>query len=240
MIRLASAASLAMCAFAGSAGAADPVYDAADQFSLAGNPNGVWTYGSLPTGGTALAVFTDHLTINTLISWRRNEGGTGTPGFYANQTAVTYTDFQQNLLPGELSCAPGQNSQCTLRFTAPETRRYEVTAMFEGLTFASIAKSGGSGTTTDVTVLHNGASLGVLTIRGTRAASARTFHETLELQAGARLDFAVSGSFDGFASDLTRMEVNVVALPVPEPAAAALMLAGVAVVGAATRRRRRG
>lgn len=230
---------------------ADTTYDAAAAFSQAPaafvqaiNPNGVWSYGSLPstvTPATSLSVFTEHLAINSLLSWRRNESGTGTPGFYFNpSTTTTYRDGQQDLRPGELSCAPGAASQCVLRFTAPVAGRYSVAAAFEGLTFASIAKAGGAhGATTDASIYLDGATLTTLAIRGTRAESSRTFAGEYNLVAGDRLDFAVSGGGDGFASDLTHLSVQVTALPVPEPEAGWLLLAGLGLVGSMARRLRR-
>ena len=82
-------------------------------------------------------------------------------------------------------------------------------AAFEGLTFASITKPNGAhGTTTGTNIYLDGKLLTTLAISGTRAESSRSFTGTYNLVAGDRLDFAVSGAGDGYASDLTRLSVR--------------------------------
>ena len=77
----------------------DDLHDAADDFSLlAGNANGVWTYGSLDSAG-AFTVFTESFTApgTSITSWRRNEAGTGTPGFYFNAGANLFFNGETEL-----------------------------------------------------------------------------------------------------------------------------------------------
>ncbi len=215
----------------------DDLHDAADDFSLlAGNANGVWTYGSLDSAG-AFTAFTESFTVpgTSITSWRRNEAGTGTPGFYFNAGTNLFFDGATELQIGELICAPGNNSLCNLRFTAPADGTYQITASFEGLRVLSASKP--SGTTTDVLILKNGAALSpTLLVRGFRGPSEQSFMGTLALTQGAHLDFAVSGASDGFASDATGMEVRIELQPIPVPAAWGLMLAGIGLLSGVRRR----
>ena len=96
---------------------ADTTYDAAAAFSQAPaafaqatNPNGVWSYGSLPssvTPATALSVFTEHLTINGLLGWRRNETSREHPALFQSVDDHHVSGQPEDIRPGELSCAPG-------------------------------------------------------------------------------------------------------------------------------------
>lgn len=237
MNKIALCASVASLIFAASTEAALPVYDAANEFSISnGNPNGVWSYGSLPTVGGAFSVFTESLTIVGLTSWRRNEAGSGAPGFYFNPSVNTFSDGQTTLLSGQLMCAPGTTNLCTLRFVVPETARYEIASSFIGL-ISNAAKP--AGTTTDAFVAKDGASISpTLAIRGNGAASERGFATTLDLTLGATLDFAVSGASDGFASDSTGMHVRIAVVPVPEPETSAMFFAGLGMVASLTYRRK--
>ena len=107
-------AALAAIMFGATAVRATPVtFDAtADYSAIAGNPNGVWSYGWEATGGAAFTPYTAH----TTDAWLGNVGGDGTPAVWKNTGGSTAFGVS----PGQIALHPGPGNQPSIvRWTAP-------------------------------------------------------------------------------------------------------------------------
>src|SRR5438874_1903922 len=74
------------------------IWDAGTNFSLAGNPNGQWTYGSEATLGGALSAFTFADTASGLQAWASSanypgQDATAYVGHNPTGSSITYTTF---------------------------------------------------------------------------------------------------------------------------------------------------
>ena len=210
----------ALCA----AGAASADFNAAQDFSIASNPNGVWRYGWTQTVGGS---FNDSTLSGTDAEgefWRNGKTNIG-----YNNSSLTVTGSTYSILPGQLHLHPGQGGEVSvLRFITPAAGQYSLSASFIGLDF-------GGPTTTDVHVLLNSVSLfsGAVSAFG----SGPTYQNVLSLQAGDQIDFAVGfGSNGNYYSDTTGLTAQISA--VPEPETLALILVGLGCVSFFANRRR--
>jgi len=215
-------------------------WDLVDDFSITnGNPNGVWSYGYYAGGaGGTWTLYDDTGDSGTLINWFVDPGDTDAHGnVNLNYTANTFT--QPGWTPG-MSWRPGQLCVMTpywfgapddnpaVRFTAPATGSYEITANWENRAM--------SGTPTDVFVLVNGAIhhydqiSGFTEFDAPLAESVSTYVAVLPLTAGDVLDFGVSDVVNDGGH-----QVGLDVVIVPEPVTMALMSLG----GLALLRRRR-
>jgi hypothetical protein len=149
---------LCLASVAGAAGA--QTYDAAADFSIASNPNGVWSYGWSTSRGS---------TFNLLPQPRPAFDGvsdvwTGS-GICCDIAPSVFHNGSNSVDTRASCCAPwpvgglgfhpgidGENS--IVRWTAPSTGVFKIKATFSGLDYG-----GQIGTTTDVAVLHNGVQL---------------------------------------------------------------------------------
>ena len=210
----------ALCA----AGAASADFNAAQDFSIASNPNGVWRYGWTQTVGGS---FNDSTLSGTDAEgefWRNGKTNIG-----YNNSSLTVTGSTYSILPGQLHLHPGQGGEVSvLRFITPAAGQYSLSASFIGLDF-------GGPTTTDVHVLLNSVALfdaGVWAF-----GSGPSYQAVLTLQAGDQVDFAVGfGSNGNYYSDTTGLTAQISA--VPEPETLALMLVGLGCVSFFANRRR--
>ena len=100
--------------------------------------------------------------------------------------------------PGRVGLHPGPAEYSALRWTAPETGRYELSGRFLGI--ATL-------TTTDGHVLHNGRLLfsGGLNTRG--GGNSAVFKQTVQATKGDRLDFVVGNGGNGYGGDSTGLEL---------------------------------
>ena len=212
------------------------VYDVAADFSIANNPNSVWTYGeTVGFGGT----FTQFVTAGTLSPsidyWRGASAVLGTPAIYRNHSAVPVIRGSVSLGPLEAGFHPGPvDRDTTYRFTAPTTSLYS----FDGRFFGQDTQ----GTTTVVGIFINSIQQGgTISIIGFGAPSTQSRVATYSLAAGDHLDISVAngGGVNTFLYDSTGLSVTIAAVPVPEPMTVAMLLAGLGVVGFAARRRQR-
>jgi hypothetical protein len=197
------------------------VYDAALDFSLNSNPNGVWSYGYSATLGGAFVL--DDTTVQDsygLYIWRNASQDPNGPNFAFNPTATTITITGPTDLmvwnPYQLSMDPGSGGQyCVLRFTPPESSEYQIQGAF-----SSVDKYFGA--KTDVHLLLNGVSFFDRVVYGID--SVTCFDQTLQLNAGDVLDFAVGIGDEGWGWDTTGLCATIT--PVPEPTALSLLAAG--------------
>ena len=183
-------------------------FDPAADFSLAGNPNGPWSYGYSQTLGGPLILHTTSGSDGGLDFWN-TDISIGLPWVARNTTATPINWAGTTVFaPGALSIHPGPNGQVAIvRFTVPATGQYSVNGVFFGQDHVGP-------TTTDVHLLLNGTSIfdGVVADFGT----SQPFNTTLALAAGSHLDFAVGfGSNQTYLYDSTGLAATITAVPEP-------------------------
>jgi hypothetical protein len=241
-----AALGLVLAVVPGPRASAGVIYDAAADFSLASNPNGVWSYGT--TGTTPTGPLTLFSTVQTNIGgtpqlngWVGTELGFGNnfPQVVENQSGSTQAAFDVVLLPGQLTLHPApepSGSYAVTRFTAPMSGVYQLSTAFEGREFQGT----GPATYTDVHVLLNGVSLFDGVVHGFDSPSDQAFATALNLSAGDRVDFSVGiGPDRTFEGDTTALSATLDLVGVPEPSTLAGAATGIVLaVGCAWRRRR--
>ena len=228
-------------------------YSAADDFSLASNPNGAWAYGSTVTLGSFSinpTPVSNAGSDSTLQAW---SGGAAGVFYNPNPLDTYYYESGIRFQGKSVGMHPGVNGEyAVIRFTAPTTSVYDLNAYFGGMDMTP--------TTTDVHVLHNGTQLYAGNINGFEgfddgctylggwfgsicsnapasgsSPSVAYNNSALALNAGDTLDFAVGwGSNGNYFSDSTRAVITLTTA-VPEPETYAMLLAGLGLVGAVAR-----
>lgn len=160
---------------------APEVWDPAVQFPRT-NPDGTWSAGWTSTLGSALNLYPDASLFEGLDTWMDNTIRLhGTPMFAKNNTAGSIFGIPA----GSVALHPGcrMSEYSVLRWTAPKTTTYSVTAEFHS----------GDGGNTSAHVLKNGdASAPLLESAPTPASYAADVH----LSAGESLDFVVGAAGD--------------------------------------------
>lgn len=127
---LALAVLVAVPAFAGTAKSTTPDYDAVKDFSLASNPNGVWSYGWMPTQGVPMTLYTwsDFETCAPGMSYWANYLGilcTAYPALGHNDTDKIICGSTWCNPVNWLSTHPGPEDEFSvIRFTAPSSGTY--------------------------------------------------------------------------------------------------------------------
>lgn len=208
---------IVMCASVPVAGGsqswAATIFDARSDFSQASNPNGVWTYGT--TGTTLTGPFTLHTTTVTgysgIPNWNAWAGATPMFGNLYPFTgrydgAVPASENDVVILPGMLTQHPAPNgSYSMVRFTAPTSGLYSLSAAFEGREF----QGQGPGTNADVHILHNGVPIFNAVVIGFGPPSDQAFATSLNLTAGDRLDFSAGFGTNGtFLGDTLALQAT--------------------------------
>jgi hypothetical protein len=139
---------------------ADEVFDLSVDFSTKKNPNSVWQYGYSATSSLASGEFRvdqQSTMVGPIGFWHPTQGDKPGPGYYPyiayNSTQVTQVGSKGwALSAGEIAMEASPSGQYSLvRFQAPKTGNYSVSARFVGIHFGL--------STTDVHVLKNGVSL---------------------------------------------------------------------------------
>jgi len=184
---------------------AEPIYDAAADFSPTNNPIGVWTYGFSSTLGGTLTDYTNAATLSGVNIWR---GASNEPLVFWNGTSQTVTFYTAILEPKQLAFHPGAGGEYSvIRFTTPSAGMFTLASVFLGIDYV--------GTTTQVHVLENGTSLFAGSISGYGASA--SYSTTLSLLAGDIIDFAVGYSNGSHTHDSTGVSATLTAIsPVPE------------------------
>lgn len=203
-------------------------FNAANDFSIASNPNGAWSYGSSTTLGGVFVPFTVNGTsVVGLNNPNFNYWGIGSaPLVFKNTAATNQQGTTVNLNPGQLAFHPGALGEIALvRWTAPSADTILLNTLFSGRDT--------TGTTTDVHILLNGVALFNGLINGFGAAT--SFVSTLAVAQGDIIDFAVGyGNNATYFNDSTGLSATISSVPEP----ATLLLFGVALAGWACTRRR--
>ncbi|MGI4789240.1 MAG: hypothetical protein ACRYFS_10385 [Janthinobacterium lividum] len=149
--------------------------------------------------------------------------GASTAGWYDNiassvpQVSENFgvpadTPYDDVLQPGQLFLHPGPNGEYAIvRFTAATAGTYDLNSSFTPVTT--------DGTTTDVHVLENSTSLfdGLVTGTYNAPTSAPTFADSIQLNKGQTVDFAVGyGANGNYYQDSTGLSATLTSAPVPE------------------------
>jgi hypothetical protein len=175
-------------------------FDAATDFSANNNPNSVWSYGWSETLGSTFHFYPDIA---------KDPFGNDVwyqPGynqFVVHNGTETVTSIWQ---VGQLGFGPGQNNAYSIiRWTAPTTETYNVTANFVGAGNA----------TTDVHVLKNGHLLFQGDINGF-GSSAQLLPIQIAINAGDTIDFTVGWGTNGNINfDNTGFSATISSVPIP-------------------------
>ena len=194
-------------------------FDPAANFSLAGNPNGPWSYGYSQVLGGPMILHATSGSFDGLEYWD-TDISIGLPWVARNVSAFPVNwAGTTTMAPGALSLHPGPSGQVALlRFTVPSTGQYAINGAFFGQDYVGP-------TTTDVHLLLNGSSIfdGVVADFGT----SHSFNITMALAGGSHLDFAVGfGSNQNYLYDSTGLTATITQVPEPTIFALAGVAAG--------------
>jgi hypothetical protein len=198
-------------------------FEPSAEFSLNANPNHVWQYGysethSLDPGKFRLDKY--GATAGPIGFWHPDKTDKPGPGYYPYIAYNTTSQSQYgssngwSLRPGEIAMEASNTGQYSLlRFIAPESGAYEVSARFAGVHFGL--------STTDVHVLHNAVSLFDAYIEGyggdpafhkiEGASPTANYSGRLELKANDTITFACGyGKNQTHFSDTTGLIARIV------------------------------
>ncbi len=189
---------------AGLAGSAF-AFDGSADWSLASNPNGVWSYGWSNTLLGPMTLDTATATSGVLQQWRGDLASDGNPSLVKNTSASTVASGTVTWAPNQLIMHPGPGGQfAILRFTAPTSSLYNIFAGFIGQ----------DSTTTDVHIIQGGVSQYDNFVNGFGNSNSTT--STLYVTAGDTIDVRVGyGSNSNFNNDSTGVEFRVESVPEP-------------------------
>ncbi|MFT3987258.1 VPLPA-CTERM sorting domain-containing protein [Aestuariivirga sp.] len=232
------ALSTSLALFLGAASAQAETWNAFDDFSIATNPNGAWSYGE-GTAGSTFTPFVNKVTTSQVIYWQTTNPSLGAPAVIKNTTGSSFA-YPTVVFPNDvLDIHPGPNSDVIVQFTAPTAGTYSYSGLFEVLDYVQsngviglIYKNGTQlfsqefgGTTANATTLTAGSMI--------------TFMGSVLLAAGDKLSFAVNN--DGnYLYDSTGFQVVISDVsPVPLPGALPLMAAGLGSLALLRRRKRK-
>ncbi len=209
---------------------AGATFDVANDFSIASDPNGVWSYGYSTTLTGPLILNAVSGTINGIDIWQTPPSLIAPPSSFHNSTQQVATYITIPLQPGQFAFHPGPNDEYEkARLTVPTANTYSITGAFSGVDV--------QGTTTDVHILLNDLSIFDGLVNGFGPNTGPNFSLTLPLAVNDNLDFAVGYGNNGFLFDSTGLAAQIA--PVPEPSAFALFRIGGLALAALARRRAR-
>jgi hypothetical protein len=194
-------------------------YDAAGDFSLSSNPNGVWSYGWSTNLGSAFQLDTTNTTAwasGPLSGWLDGRTSDFYPLVLHNGTTGVVTSGSTVYQPGQLAEHPGANDQyCIVRWTAPYSGTFSIAATFTGLSAI--------GDSVDVHILHTGSSIFNSGVYG--SPSPASYSGALSVNLGDTIDFAVGFGTDGnYGEDTTALSAMINSIP--EPSTLGLVCAG--------------
>lgn len=219
-------------------------YNAVSDFSLASNPNGVWSYGANSGTAGAFAAFTDSsANPGSFNYWLNQPFSAGFPNYFPfvakNATGSTFTNSTGLAVPTDvLYMAPGINLLSIVQFTAQGAGQHTFTGGFLGLQ-QPFDRGGGFGLAPGPTVLVSAVLNGTSVLLPATTLNAPTgnpggdvaINLVLNLLAGDTVQFRVDstqffGTTQGrsdldIQGDSVGLRLNVEALidpnPIPEP-----------------------
>jgi hypothetical protein len=206
-------------------GANAAAFNAVDYFSLAGNPNGTWTY--LADGTVLGSTFNPCEGHTGLACWWNGQPPLSSAIIGKNTTGSALTFGLVTVPADHLELDPDSIANVTVRWTAPAAGTYAITADFLGLNVNEQAHT--------IEVDENGVKVSNLSNMDSQGQD-DPFSATLPLSSGATIDFVVH---TGFGSDETALLDTGLAANialVPEPSA--VLLLSSALLGFAVMRRR--
>lgn len=179
--------------------------DAAADFSLGSNPNGVWSYGWSVSLGSTFNLDTASTTaqdgMSGLDGWRSNQAPDGNPYVLYNSTANPITLASTTYQPGQLALNMNASQYVVVRWTAPSSGQFNL-----GATFSALSRIGGS---SDVHILLNGVSVFDSVVLG--YPSPTSYTGTLSVATGDHIDFTVGeGSNGNDHEDTTGLAATIV------------------------------
>jgi len=184
---------------------AQMTYDAAREFSLTDNPTVVWSYGYSGSFGTFTTFPGQSDQSSALPFWRPDPNSTvptvgkNTSGQILEASGNIFQIDQMVFHPGDSV----HNQYAMVRFTAPKTGAYTLTARFSGV-YALDA-----GTTSDVHVLVNGMSFFDGAVQGYGSEVSFTPPSSVTLRDGDTVDFVVGNGGNGYWGDFTGLAATV-------------------------------
>lgn len=198
-----------------------PLYaDVVSEFSLASNPNGVWSYGTLSsfTGGS-LSLFTvaqSNINFPGSLEWDNGGSIPNNSSVEMNSTSTTQS-YATIVLPPNMLRLDGENYIDDVRWTAPASGVYNLTGLFQRIDTDAYP--------VNVGVVENATTV-LFDVNGLNPYGAQApFNLTnVSLLSGTTLDFEEQG--DQFYDDSTGLELTV-SSAVPEPSVFLLTLVGV-------------
>lgn len=124
---------VAVCVLPAGASYATTIWNAAGDFSEAGNPNGDWSYGYL-TDSTFSLLSSKASTNSTLgptglIGWAPSSTATD-PNILKNATGSNIVAYGMTWTPGQLTLGPAFSDGAVVRWTAPAAGSYSIDADF--------------------------------------------------------------------------------------------------------------
>ena len=184
-----------------------PQYDAVKDFSLASNPNGVWSYGSLAKYGAPFVLYT--ATCSNMFDLPNSSWGypnCDTPQVMhndSNQTECFLTIcVPTNVLRLDIGNSGRGPFISVLRWTAPQSGKYLFVGGVEGLDWAGP-------TSTDLRVIYNSTTT-LLDVAINSYENPFQYRNTRNLTAGDTMDFAVDmGKDKNYSYDSTGLEITV-------------------------------
>lgn len=189
-----------------------PQYDAVKDFSLASNPNGVWSYGSLANyNGAPFVLYTSSST--SCLGFPSSTWGypsCNTPIVQRNDTNQTQCFLTICFPPYVLRLDIGNGGNgpfiTVLRFTAPQAGQFLFVGGVEGIDHGN---SEGGPTSTDLRVIYNSTKT-LLDVAIDSYDQPIMFRDTRSLAAGDTVDFCVDEGKDyNYEYDSTGLEVQV-------------------------------
>ena len=208
-------------------------YSARNDFSIGGNPNGVWSYGTLSsfTGG-ALTLFgtaESNRDFNGERLWDNNGTIPTRAAVYDNVSGSTAT-ISTVVVPTDQLILDGESFNADVRWTAPAAGTYNVSGLFQ--------REDTNAQSVSVRIVENGTAVLFSVDNFNGNGSQQSFAiANLVLPAGATLDFA-EGAGGQPNNDSTGLVATITNVPEPGTLALGVLGAAATLVGLARKRKR--
>lgn len=215
------------------------VYDAVKDFH-GGVSTGVWSYGTGVAGVSFAPMSTFSATCEGAVGiscWQTPTPVDRVPLVAKNISGSTQYVYNTVVHPTNvLNVHPGPASDAIVRFTAPTTGIYSLTAFFQTLDInpnGVVVALYLNDVVVDGALFFGGGAIAP----GTAGGGVGFHRPALSFTAGDRFDFTVNKG-SSYYNDSTGLSATLSTAGVPEPATWALMIGGFGLAGAALRRRR--